>query len=63
MPRGGKREGSGAPKKSVAEKCIKTSIQIPLWLLEQVDLIQGRRSRSKVIIGIIEKFFMDRGLQ
>jgi hypothetical protein len=57
MPRGGKRQGSGAPKKSPDEKGIKTSIQIPGWMLEQIDLVDGKRSRSKVIVDVLSKFF------
>lgn len=57
MPRGGKRAGSGAPTKAPDEKCVKTSIQIPGWMLEQIDLVQGPRSRSKVIVDILMKFF------
>jgi len=57
MPRGGKREGSGAPKKAPDDKRIKTSIQIPGWMLEQIDLIEGKRSRSKVIVDVLRKFF------
>lgn len=56
MPRGGKREGSGAPKKAPDDKCIKTSIQIPGWMLEQIDLVEGKRSRSKVIVDVLRKF-------
>lgn len=58
MPRGGKRQGSGAPKKAPEDKGITTSIQLPGWMLEQIDLIEGKRSRSKVIIDILNKFFV-----
>lgn len=53
MPRGGKRTGSGAPKKPPKEKRVKTSIQIPKWMLDIIDTMSD--SRSNVIVNILMK--------
>lgn len=55
--RGGYREGSGAKKKDPFEKRVKTSIQIPKWMLEQIDLIAGPKKRSQVVIDILGRHF------
>jgi len=55
--RGGRRPGAGAPKKDPLDKRVKTSIQLPFWMLEQIDLIAGPKRRSKVIFELLSKHF------
>jgi hypothetical protein len=55
--RGGARPGAGAPKKDPLDKRVKTSIQLPFWMLEQIDFYAGPKKRSKVIFDILSKHF------
>jgi len=55
--RGGARPGAGAPKKDPLDKRVKTSIQLPFWMLEQIDQIAGPKRRSKAIFEILSKHF------
>jgi hypothetical protein len=55
--RGGARPGAGAPKKDPLEKRVKTSIQIPAWMLQKIDLVSGPKKRSKTIIEALESYF------
>lgn len=53
--RGGARQGSGAPKKDVMEKRVRTSVQIPAWMLPILDnmAILTGKTRSAVIVQMI----------
>lgn len=53
--RGGARKGAGAPKKPPKEKRVKTSIQIPKWMLDIIDTMSD--SRSNVIVNILMNHF------
>jgi hypothetical protein len=55
--RGGARPGAGAPKKNPLDKRVKISIQVPAWMLKQIDAVSGKYQRSKVIVEVLEKHF------
>jgi len=58
MTSGGKRPGSGAPKKPEPKKRVKTSIQIQKWMLDIINTMATDRniSRSMVIESIIQGY-------
>jgi len=56
--RGGSRKGAGAKKKDPLEKRVRTSIQIPAWLIDKIDQVAGKGQRSKTIVDILAKVFL-----
>jgi metal-responsive CopG/Arc/MetJ family transcriptional regulator len=62
MTSGGKRPGSGAPKKPEPEKRTKTSVQIKTWMLKIVDDMARTSgvSRSRVIEAAIQLLVDDK---
>ena len=59
---GGKRMGSGRPKKSDEEKRATTTVSLPQWLLTQLDEIGGTRS-SKVQLALASHFGLSENKQ
>lgn len=55
--RGGKRPGSGAKKKDPQQIRVRTTIQIPKWMITAIDKLADLegKTRSSFVVDIIKK--------